>query len=121
MELRSDTPFTLEFMVIWLGITVFVALLDYWIPILGTKKFGGTRWGVYGSIAGLVIGLLFFPPFGIILGPLLGALAGELFSGSDHKTAVKAALGSFLGFVAGTLVKVAATAGMIYYYVLALA
>ena len=121
MQLRSDPPFSLEFMVIWLGITAAVALLDYWIPVLGTKKFGGSKWGVYGSVAGLIAGLIFFPPFGIIIGPLLGALAGELLYGSDHKTAVKAAFGSFVGFVAGTLIKVGVTAAMIYYYIEALA
>lgn len=119
MQLRKDPPFTWDFMVLWACITGVVALLDYWIPAAGTKKFGGTKYGIYGTMIGLVVGLLFFPPFGIIFGPLVGALIGELIAGSGHKKAIKAAMGSFLGFLLGTLVKVAATCVMIYYYLTA--
>ncbi len=116
LQLMTEAPFSTRFMVIWAGITVVVALLDYWIPAYGTKRFGGTKYGIFGTLVGLFVGLIFFPPFGIIIGPLLGALVGELIAGSDHKKAVKAAFGSFLGFLTGTLIKLTASAVMFYFY-----
>ncbi|NAS32223.1 DUF456 family protein [Flavobacteriaceae bacterium R38] len=93
----------------FLGITLVIALLvfvlDYIIPMIGTKKFGGSRAGVIGTTIGLIIGILFFMPFGIIIGPFVGALIGELSNQNDSKKAFKAAFGSFLGFITGTFLK----------------
>ncbi len=93
----------------FLGITAVVALtilaLDYVIPAIGTKKFGGTRAGMIGTTIGLVIGLLAPIPGGIIIGPFVGAFIGELSNKADHKTALKAAFGSFLGFLTGAFMK----------------
>jgi uncharacterized protein YqgC (DUF456 family) len=92
----------------FLGWTLVVALiimvLDYLIPIWGTKAFGGSKAGAVGATVGLVVGL-FFPPFGIIFGPFIGALAGELSKNTNRKLALKAAFGSFLGFLSGVLLK----------------
>jgi uncharacterized protein YqgC (DUF456 family) len=95
----------------FLGITLAIALivfgLDYVIPAMGTKKFGGTKAGVIGTTIGLLVAL-FFPvlgPFGIIIWPFVGALVGELLNKADKKTATKAAFGSFLGFLTGTFLK----------------
>ena len=95
----------------FLGITLAIALvifgLDYVIPAMGTKKFGGTKAGVIGTTVGLLVAL-FFPilgPFGIIIWPFIGALVGELLNKADKKTATKAAFGSFLGFLTGTFLK----------------
>ena len=87
-----------------LAVASIVMALDYFIPMWGTKAFGGTKAGAIGATVGLVVGL-FFPPFGIIFGPFIGALAGELSKNADRKTALKAALGSFLGFLSGVLLK----------------
>ena len=94
-----------------LGITGVVALLifalDYVIPAMGTKKFGGSKAGVIGTTVGLLVAL-FFPilgPFGIIVWPFLGAFVGELMNKADRGTAAKAAFGSFLGFLTGTFLK----------------
>ena len=93
----------------FLGITAVVALtiwaLDYVIPAMGTKKFGGTRAGMIGTTIGLIIGLLAPIPGGIIIGPFAGAFIGELSNKADHKTALKAAFGSFLGFLTGAFMK----------------
>lgn len=107
--------FSSKFLIIWAIITVVVYALDYIIPAWGTKKFGGSKRGVWGSIIGLVIGLFFFPPFGIIIGPFLGAVIGELTAGKEHKDALKSGFGSFLGFLAGTLLKLI-TSGMMTWY-----
>ncbi len=84
-------------------ITLLVAFLDYYIPIYGTKKTGGSKYGTYGSIIGLLIGMFFFPPFGFLVGAILGAFIGELIKNKDNVNgAFKAALGSFLGFLVST-------------------
>jgi len=96
-----------------LGITGAVALLvfalDYIIPAMGTKKFGGTRAGMVGTTIGLIVGILAPIPFGIIIGPFVGAFLGELSNKADNKTALKAAFGSFLGFLTGTFMKFVVT------------
>ncbi|QKX04319.1 DUF456 domain-containing protein [Aquimarina sp. TRL1] len=94
------------FLGITLGVAVLVWGLDYIVPALGTKKFGGTKYGVIGSSLGLIVGILFLGPLGIIIGPFAGAFIGELIKdSSDSSRALKAALGSFIGFLAGTFVK----------------
>jgi uncharacterized protein len=84
-----------------------ITALDYYLPIWGTKKFGGTNAGKRGSIVGL-IAAFFMPiagPFTIFIGPLIGAIVGEMLAGNDRKTALNSGIGSFLGFMAGTLLK----------------
>nr|WP_320022051.1 DUF456 domain-containing protein [uncultured Draconibacterium sp.] len=109
--------FSSKFLIIWAIITVVVYVLDYLIPAWGTKKFGGSKRGVFGSIIGLVIGMFFFPPFGIIIGPFIGAVVGELTIGKDSGAALKSGFGSFLGFLAGTLLKLIASGMMTWYFV----
>ena len=103
----SVIDMTWTFLGITLAIALLVFALDYIIPAIGTKKFGGTKAGVIGTTIGLIVAL-FFPilgPFGIIIWPFIGALVGELLNKADKKTATKAAFGSFLGFLTGTFMK----------------
>jgi uncharacterized protein YqgC (DUF456 family) len=85
-------------------LTIVVTVIDYLLPMWGTKYSGGTKAGTWGSTIGLIIGL-FFPPIGIIVGPFLGALIGELMAGQDQKTALKSGIGAFVGFLLGTVAK----------------
>jgi hypothetical protein len=118
LQLTSKKPFTEEFLVIWAIVTLLVVLADYYIPIWGTKKFGGTKAGVWGATIGLIIGLFFFPPFGIIVGPFFGALIGELIKNSqDTAKAFRSALGSFVGFIAGTVMKLGVSLIMGFYFI----
>lgn len=121
LQLTSRKPFSEEFLVIWALVTLAVVLADYYIPIWGTKKFGGTKAGVWGATLGLLAGLFFFPPIGIIAGPFLGAFLGELINNSrDSSKAFRSALGSFIGFVAGTLMKLGVSLVMGFYLIRAL-
>lgn len=108
--------FTGDFLLTWGIITAAVTLIDYWIPVWGAKKFGASRFGIWGSVAGLLIGLIFFPPFGIIFGPFFGAVIGELLSGKDSRLALKAGIGSFVGFLSGIMLKLIASGMMTWYF-----
>ena len=99
-------------------IAILVWVLDYFIPALGAKKYGGTKSGMIGTTVGLIIGLIFLGPFGIIIGPFLGALLGELVSNpKDINRAIKAAFGSFVGFITSTMIKFGITFIYLFIYV----
>ena len=91
---------------ITLVIAVVIGILDYVIPAKGTKYFGGSKYGIWGTNIGLIIGIFAPIPFGFLIGPFVGALVGELIYNSQEKgRAFKAATGSFIGFLAGTFIK----------------
>lgn len=93
----------------FLGITFVVAALIYalnWIiPALGTKRFGGSRSGMIGATIGLVVGIIAPIPLGIIIGPFIGAFIGEVINKSDRRSALRAAFGSFIGFLASSFME----------------
>lgn len=105
LHTTSAVPMNWTFLGITLAIAIAIWIIDYFIPAMGTKKFGGSRYGVIGTMLGLILGLLFFPPLGIIIGPFLGAYLGEMLNNSDKKKALKAAFGSFIGFLTSTFLK----------------
>ena len=90
-------------------VTIAILALDYIIPMYGTKKTGGSNYGVWGTAIGLILGIFFIGAtagLSIIVGPFLGAFIGELISGKKSNEAFKAAVGAFLGFLAGTFSKI---------------
>jgi len=97
-------------------VAIVVTILDYIVPIWGTRKFGGSKYGMRGATVGLIIGL-FLGPVGIILGPLFGAIVGELIFKDDMKYAIKAGFGSLLGFLTGIGLKLAASFVITFYFV----
>lgn len=117
LQFSDYQPYSTNFLVIWAFIILFITALDYYIPIYGTKKLGGSRMGVNGSIIGMVVGFIFLGPFGLIIGTFLGAWFGELIAGKSAQIALKAALGSFLGFLAGTFVKIISVLIILFYFI----
>ena len=95
----------LKTLVVWGVIVVLVSVVDYIVPMYFTKVTGGSRYAERGAMAGLIIGI-FLTPVGMILGSFLGAFISELYWGKkDSVGALKAAFGSFLGFITGTGLK----------------
>lgn len=111
--------FTTWTLIIFAGIAAIVTVLDYLVPIWGTRKFGGSKYGTRGAAIGLVIGF-FLGPVGIIIGPLLGAFVGEMIFKDNVRYALKAGFGSLIGFLTGVGLKLAASFVMTFYFVKAL-
>lgn len=88
------------------AIAVIIFVLDYIIPGIGAKKFGGSKKGATGATLGLIIGLIVPIPLGFVIGAFVGALIGELIHDpKDLKRALKSAFGSFIGFLASVTMK----------------
>ncbi len=116
LQFAASVSFSTRFLLFWGAVVVIVQLLDFYVPAWGTKRFGGSKLGVWGSVAGSLIGL-FFGPWGIIFGPFVGAIAGELISGKDSSEALRAGLGSFIGFIFGTGIKIVVCLFILFYYI----
>lgn len=131
LHFTDQVDFSWQFLTIWGIVTIVVQVLDYFIPAWGTKKFGGSKWGVWGSTIGMFLGLT-LGPIGIIIGPFIGAVVGELMyfnrqpktteiqvyneeqqpnqaqptNKTNFQKALRAGFGSFVGLLAGTLLKI---------------
>ncbi len=116
LQLTSDPPFSLSFLVIWAIITGVAVTLDSLVPAAGSRRYGGSKYGIYGCLLGGLIGLFFFPPIGIFVGPIAGAFIGEIVAGKKSDSAFRAAMGSFVGIFIATALKFAVTLIMGYYF-----
>ena len=100
---------SMRLLIVWGVITVVVSVIDYFVPMYFTKLTGGSRYAERGAMAGLIIGI-FLTPVGMILGSFLGAFLSEMDWGKKTTPdALKAALGSFIGFILGTGLKTIAS------------
>jgi uncharacterized protein YqgC (DUF456 family) len=86
------------------GLTVFSIAVDFGASILGAKRFGATRWGLWGASLGGLCGL-FLGRLALVFGPFLGATASEAIGGRDWKNAARAGAGATLGLAVGTIAK----------------
>lgn len=139
LHFTDRVQFSWQFLTVWAVIVIVIQVLDYFIPAWGTKKFGGSKYGVWGSTIGLLLGF-FMGPWGIIVGPFVGAVVGELIyfnrhpqaiiSGSEQPAsntqqvknsnltrALRAGFGSFVGLLTGTILKCICCGMMIVYFV----
>ncbi len=115
LHLTSYAEYSNAFLIIWGVIVIIVQILDYYIPIWGTKRFGGGKKGAWGSAIGTIVGMFIIPPWGIIIFPFVGAVLGELLDEKEFKIALKAGFGAFLGFITGIIIKLI-IAGILAFY-----
>jgi uncharacterized protein YqgC (DUF456 family) len=109
-------PFSSTFLIIMAGLTILLTILDYVVPVIGAKKYGASKLGLWGSIIGILIGLFFFPPLGMLIGAIVGALAGELIAGKEIKKALRAGWGVFVGNMLVIVLKLAFSGVILFFY-----
>lgn len=105
IHFSSKHTYSAEFLWTYGIIMVIITVADYILPSWGTKKFGGTKYGMWGAAIGLLIGLIIYAPIGIFVGPFVGAFLAELINDKTSKEALRSAFGSFLGIVFGVALK----------------
>jgi uncharacterized protein YqgC (DUF456 family) len=112
-------PLTLPLVIILAIVTILVIVMDYIIPLLGAKRYGATKWGVWGSVLGMVIGI-FWSPFAMLLGAFIGAVVAEWLVGKKKGEALRAGWGVVMGTLFATILRLGVSGMMTYYFVLAL-
>ena len=111
-----SSPLTPTLMIVMAILTVIVTIGDYMIPLWGAKKYGTSKWGIWGSVAGMAIGLL-FSPFGMLLGAVIGAVAVEWLVQKEKGKAFKAGWGVIVGSLLGAVLKLGVSGMMVYYFI----
>jgi len=114
---KNWEPFSTLFLIIMAGLTIVVTLLDYVVPAIGAKRYGASTLGVWGSIIGMLFGLFIFPPWGMLIGAIAGALAGELLSGKRGKKVVRAGWGVLVGNILCIGLKLAFSGAVLFFYI----
>jgi len=109
-------PLTPTLMIVMAILTVIVTIGDYMIPLWGAKKYGTSKWGIWGSVAGMAIGLL-FSPFGMLIGAVIGAVAVEWLVQKEKGKAFKAGWGVIVGSLLGAVLKLGVSGMMTYYFI----
>jgi len=97
----------------WSVVTALVLLLDFCAGAIGAKRYGASRSGTWGALIGGLIGSLTAGLPGLILGLFVGAAAGELLRGRSHRAALRSGRGTFIGFMVGSVVRIALGAVMV--------
>ena len=109
---------SLTILLVMLGVTILVSVLDYVIPSYLTRVTGGSKAAEWGTFIGMIFGIFVMTPWGMIIFSVLGAFLAEiLFANKNGSEALKSALGSFLGFIVGTGLKLVACGVMMYYII----
>lgn len=116
LNLTRFGHFTTPLLITFGALAVVVTVLDYIVPVWGTRRFGGSKYGTRGATVGLIVGF-FLGPLGIILGPLIGAFVGEMIFKDDMNYAFKAGFGSLLSFLTGIGLKLATSFIMTFYFI----
>jgi len=111
-------PLSPTLLIMMLIVTIVVSVLDHFVPFLGAKKYGASKWGIYGSIGGMILGA-FFSPFGMLLGTFVGAVLVEWVVSKKKRHALRAGWGIFIGTILGMALKLGVAGIMAYYFLLA--
>jgi hypothetical protein len=115
--IKSWQVFSQTFLIVMGILTALLLLLDYVAPALGAKKYGASKRGLWGSAIGMIIGIFFIPPWGMIVGAFIGALVGEMAAGKSGHKALRAGWGILIGNVLVIGLKLAFTAFVLFYYI----
>jgi uncharacterized protein YqgC (DUF456 family) len=118
LSLAKDwEPFSASFLIVMAALMVFVTVLDYVIPVFGAARSGASKTGIYLSMAGMILGIFFFPPWGIFIGAFVGAFAGEILEGRKGKDLIRVGWAIFFGNVVSTGIKLSFCLAVIFFYI----
>ncbi|MCD8262686.1 MAG: DUF456 domain-containing protein [Bacteroides sp.] len=120
LQVTERVQFSVAQMLIWLCLVIVVQIIDYLTPMWGTRRWGGSKAGIWGSMIGTLAGVILFPPWGIVIGPFVGAFIGEIINKRSFEKATRAGYGALIGFIAGTALKLVVCGVLIFYFVKAL-
>jgi uncharacterized protein YqgC (DUF456 family) len=112
-------PLTPTLVILLAIVTILVIATDYILPWLGAKRYGASKWGVWGSVLGMAIGI-FWSPFAMLAGAFIGAVLAEWLVGKKEGEALKAGWGVVMGTLFATVLRLGVSGMMTYYYVRAL-
>ena len=115
----SFEPFHWLFWVIQGLFVILLFVADYIANMIGIKKYGGSKAGIWGSTIGLIFGPFIIPLLGILIGPFIGAIAAELlFNKRNFTESIKIGFGSVIGFISSVVTKTIIQAIMIGYFLM---
>lgn len=116
LHFTYDGHFSWLFLISWGIVVAITVTLDSFLPAEGARRSGGSKTGIYGALLGGLLGLFFFPPAGILFGPIIGAFIGEMVAGKKTNSALRSALGSFVGYLVATGLKIGVAIMLAYYF-----
>ncbi len=105
---------------IFLGFTLLTFAIDFIAPLIGAKQYQASKYGIFGAMLGFLSGFILLGPIGIFIGPIFGAVAGEVISGKSGDEAMLSSRGLLLGFLAGGAIKLSLIFVMLGYLIFAL-
>lgn len=105
-----------NFFLIQALVLLLIFSVDFIASVVSTQSFGGSRQAIWGAVIGTVLGIVFFGPLGVIIGPFLGAVAAELLRKESLDQAIRVGFGTIIGFLGGTFLKICAEVIMIVYF-----
>ncbi|MCY3998651.1 MAG: DUF456 domain-containing protein [Flavobacteriaceae bacterium] len=121
LYLTQAVPFDWRMIIITGLVAITIFILDLLLPIIGTKKYGGSKASIRGCTIGIIVGIIALGPLGLVFGPFLGALAGELIARKFSLTnfsPLKVAFGAVIGFLIGSFLKVVICVGFLIHFIL---
>ncbi|MGE5389896.1 MAG: DUF456 domain-containing protein [Deltaproteobacteria bacterium] len=104
---------TAYYLIILAGLTLLSHVVEYLSAYWGAKKYGSSKYGTWGAIIGMLLGIFVFPPLGIFIGAFAGALVGEYITCKNWEKAARAGLGTLVGILSGMVFNVILALGMI--------